>query len=102
MRNTTIGAEELAVISRQKVKNLLSDHEAQFISWRIFAPLVVKLLRDAKIVAMEQRMSQLFHAMKDLQQGWWQPMLFIDMPKRQQQIKPLGSYTMSPQGHNDK
>ena len=29
----------------QKVKKLLSDHEAQFTSWRIYAPLVVKLLR---------------------------------------------------------
>jgi hypothetical protein len=59
-------------------------------------------LRDAKTVAMEQRMSQLFHAVKDLQQRWWQPMLFIDMPERQQQIKPLGSYTVSPQGYDDK
>jgi hypothetical protein len=56
-------------------------------------------LRDTKIVAMEQRMSQLFHAMRGLQQRWWQPMSFIDMPERQQQIEPLGSYTMSPQGY---
>jgi hypothetical protein len=27
-------------------------------------------LRDAKIVAMEQRMSQLFHAVRGLQQRW--------------------------------
>ncbi len=47
--------------------------------------------RDAKIVAMEQRMSQLFQAGKDLQERWWQPMPFIDMPERQQQIEPLGS-----------
>jgi hypothetical protein len=59
-------------------------------------------LRDAKIVAMEQRMSQLFHAVRGLQQRWWQPMLFIDMPERQQQIEPLGFYTMSPQGYDDK
>ncbi len=59
-------------------------------------------LRDAKIVAMEQRMSQLFHTVRGLQQRWWQPMLFIHMPERQQQIKPLWSYTMSPQGYNDK
>jgi hypothetical protein len=59
-------------------------------------------LRDAKIVAMEQRMSQLFHTVKNLQQRWWQPMLHIDMPERQQQIGPLGSYTMNPQGYYDK
>jgi hypothetical protein len=58
-------------------------------------------LRDVKIVAMEQRISQLFHV-KDLQQRWWQPTSFTDMPERQQQIKPLGSYTMSPQGYDDK
>jgi hypothetical protein len=46
-------------------------------------------LRDAKIVTMEQRMSQLFHAVKDLQQRWWQPMSFINMRERQQQIEPL-------------
>jgi hypothetical protein len=46
-----IGAEELAVISSyqtlsadKKVKKLLIDHEAQFISWCIYAPLGVKLL----------------------------------------------------------
>ena len=27
-----------------KLEKLLSDHETQFISWRIYAPLVVKLL----------------------------------------------------------
>jgi hypothetical protein len=59
------------------------------------------VLRDANIVAMEQRMSQLCHAVKDLQQRWWQPMLFINMPERQQQIEPLGSYMMSPHGYND-
>jgi hypothetical protein len=58
-------------------------------------------LRDTKIVAMEQRISQLFHAVRGLQQRWWQPMLFIDIPERQQQIKPQGSYTMSPQGYDD-
>ncbi len=52
-------------------------------------------LRDAKIVALEQRMSQLFDAVKDLQERWWQPMLFIKTQERQQQIEPLGSYTMS-------
>jgi hypothetical protein len=59
-------------------------------------------LRDAKIVAMEQSMSQLFHAVRGLQQRWWQLMLIINMPDRQQQIEPLGSYTMSHQGYNDK
>ncbi len=46
-----IGAKELAYISSyqtvfrgQKVKKLLSDHEARQKSWRICAPLVVKLL----------------------------------------------------------
>ena len=46
-----IGAKELADISSyqtvfrgQKVKKLLSDHEACQKSWRICAPLVVKLL----------------------------------------------------------
>jgi hypothetical protein len=28
-------------------------------------------------------------------------MSIMDMPDRQQQIKPLGSYTMSPQGYDD-
>jgi hypothetical protein len=58
-------------------------------------------LRDAKIVALEQRMSQLFHAVKDLHERWGQPMSFIDVLERQQQIKPIGSYTMSPQGYDD-
>jgi hypothetical protein len=46
-------------------------------------------------------MSQLFDAVEDLQERWWQPMSFIKMPERQQQIKPLGSYTMSHQGHEE-
>jgi hypothetical protein len=54
-------------------------------------------LRDAKIVALEQRMSQLSDAVMDLQERLWQPMSFIKMAERQQQIKPLGSYTMSHQ-----
>ncbi len=41
-------------------------------------------LRDAKIVAMEQMTSQLFHAVRGLQQRWWQPVLFINMQERQQ------------------
>ena len=40
-------------------------------------------LRDAKIVAMEQSISQLIHAVRDLQQRSWQPMLIIDMPDMQ-------------------
>jgi hypothetical protein len=58
-------------------------------------------LRDAKIVALEQRMSQLFNAVKALQEGLSQPMSFIKMPERQRQIEPLGSYTMSHQGYNE-
>ncbi len=58
-------------------------------------------LRDARIVAMEQSMSQLFHVVRGFQQRWWQPMSIIDMPDRQQQIEPLGSYTMSHQGYDD-
>jgi hypothetical protein len=50
---------------------------------------------------MEQSMSQMFHTVRGLQQRWWQPMSFINMPDGQQQIKPLGSYTMSPQGYHD-
>ncbi len=41
-------------------------------------------LRDAKISALEQKTSQLFNAVKDLQERWWQPMLFIKMLERQQ------------------
>jgi hypothetical protein len=52
-------------------------------------------LRDAKIVAMEQSISQLKHAVRDLQQISWQPMSIINMPDMQQPIEPLGSYTMS-------
>ena len=52
-------------------------------------------LRDATIVALEQRMSQLSDAVKDLQEKLWQPMSFIETAERQQQIKLLGSYTMS-------
>ncbi len=36
-------------------------------------------LRDAKIVAMEQSINQLKHAVRDLQQRSWQPILIIDM-----------------------
>ncbi len=52
-------------------------------------------LRDAKIVAMEQSISQFKHAVRDLQQRSWQPMLIINMPDMQRPIKFLGSYTMS-------
>jgi hypothetical protein len=41
-------------------------------------------LRDAKIVAMEQSISQLIHAVRGLQQRWWQPVLIIDMLDIQQ------------------
>ncbi len=58
-------------------------------------------LRDATIVAMEQSISQLKHAVRDLQQRSWQPMLIIDMPDMQQPIKFLGSYTMSHQGNDN-
>jgi hypothetical protein len=58
-------------------------------------------LRDAKIVALEQRMSQLFDAVKALQERWWQLMPFIKTPERQQQIEPLGSYMMSHQGYDE-
>ncbi len=37
-------------------------------------------LRDAKIVAIEQSISQLIHAVRGLQQRWWQPLSIIDMP----------------------
>jgi hypothetical protein len=59
-------------------------------------------LRDTKFVAMEQSISQLIHAVRVLQQRCWQPMLIINMLDIQQQIKPLGSYTMSHQGYNNK
>jgi hypothetical protein len=58
-------------------------------------------LRDAKIVALEQRLSQLSDAVKDLQDRLWQPMLFIKTVERQRQIKPLGSYTMSQQENHE-
>ncbi len=59
-------------------------------------------LRDTKIVAMEQSISQLKQAVRDLQQRSWQPMLIIDMPDMQQPIKFLGSYKMSHQVNNNK
>jgi hypothetical protein len=40
-------------------------------------------LRDTKIVAMEQSISQLKHAVRDLQQRSWQPMSIIDMQDMQ-------------------
>ncbi len=40
-------------------------------------------LRDTNIVAMEQSISQLKHAVRDLQQRSWQPMSIIDMPDMQ-------------------
>jgi hypothetical protein len=40
-------------------------------------------LRDAKIVAMEQSISQLKHAVRDLQQQSWQPVSIINMPHMQ-------------------
>jgi hypothetical protein len=43
MQNATIGAKQLANISMYQT--LWGDKEAQFISWHICAPLVVKLLR---------------------------------------------------------
>jgi hypothetical protein len=57
-------------------------------------------LRDEKIVAMEQSISQLKHAERDLQQRSWQPMLIIDTTDMQQPIKFLGSYTMSHQDND--
>jgi hypothetical protein len=59
-------------------------------------------LRDAKIVAMEQSISQLIYAVRGLQQRWCQPVAIINMPDIQQQFEPLGSYTMSHQEYNDK
>ncbi len=59
-------------------------------------------LRDAKIVAMEQSISQLIQAVRGLQQSWWQPVSIINMPDIQQQFEPIGSYTMSHQEYNDK
>ena len=59
-------------------------------------------LRDAKIVAMEQSISQLIHAVRGLQQRWWQPVSIIDMPDIQQQFEPLGSHSVSHQEYNDK
>jgi hypothetical protein len=40
-------------------------------------------LWDAKIVDMEHSISQLKHAVRDLQQKSWQPMSIIDMPNKQ-------------------
>ncbi len=57
-------------------------------------------LRDAKIVAMEQSISQLKHAVRDLHQRSWQPMSIIDMRDMQGPIKFLGSYTMIHQDNN--
>ena len=37
-------------------------------------------LRDAKIVAMEQSISQLIQDVRGLQQRWWQPVSIINMP----------------------
>ncbi len=51
---------------------------------------------------MEQSISQLIHAVRGLQQRWWQPMSIIDMPDIQQQIEPLPSYTMNHQEYDDK
>jgi hypothetical protein len=59
-------------------------------------------LRDAKIVAMEQSISQLKHAVRDLQQKSWQPMSIINMPDMQQPIKFVGSYAMSHQDNDNK
>jgi hypothetical protein len=58
-------------------------------------------LRDAKIVAMEQSISQLKQAVRDLQQRSWQPMLIIYMQDIQRSIKFLGSYMMSHQDNNN-
>ncbi len=58
-------------------------------------------LRDEKIIAMVQSISQLKRAVKDLQQRSWQPMLIIDITDMQQPIKFLGSYTMSHQDNDD-
>ncbi len=59
-------------------------------------------LRDTKIVAMEQSISQLKHAVRDLQQRSWQLMLIIDMPDMPRPIEFLGSYTMSHQNKDGK
>ncbi len=59
------------------------------------------ILRDANFFAMEQSISQLIHAVRDLQQRCWQPISIIDMLDTQQQIEPLGTYTMSHQRYND-
>jgi hypothetical protein len=58
-------------------------------------------LRNANIVAMEQSISQLKHAVRDLQKRFWQPMSIINMPGMQRPIKFLGSYTMSHQDNNN-
>jgi hypothetical protein len=54
-----------------------------------------------KVVAMEQSINQLIHAVRGLQQIWRQPVLIIDMLDIQQQFKPLGSYMISHQEYND-
>jgi hypothetical protein len=45
----------------------------------------------------------LFDTVKDLQlqERWCQPMSFIKTVERQQQIKPLGTYTMSHQENDE-
>jgi hypothetical protein len=58
-------------------------------------------IEDAKIVAMEQSISQLIHTVRGLQKKWWQP-VSINMPDIQQQFEPLGSYIISHQEYNDK
>jgi len=56
-----IGAEELAdissyqMLSGSKIKKLLSDHEARQKSWRIYEPLVIKLLTVLKIELTDER-----------------------------------------------
>jgi hypothetical protein len=50
---------------------------------------------------MEQSISQLKRAVRDLQQRYWQPMLIIDMPDMQQPIKFVGSYAMSHQDNDN-
>ncbi len=59
-------------------------------------------IRDEKVVAMEQSISELNHAVRDLQQRSWQPMLIINVIDMQQPIKFHGSYTMSNQDKDNK
>jgi hypothetical protein len=58
-------------------------------------------LRDAKIVAMEQSISQLKYAVRDSQQRSWYSMLIIDMLDMQGPIKFLGSNMMSHQDNDN-